>query len=381
MSAPRARSVFGDGAVDSLITQLLHAVGEDNNDDMIRRLIVTALEMDAEDVDRLELKIASQTLVEMLNAYKVFSADPGRAKVTVFGSARTDPADPDYALARDFSAAIAERDWMIISGAGPGIMTAAIEGAGVENSYGVSIVLPFESRAADIIDGDPKLAVFRYFFTRKLFFMKESDAYALFPGGFGTLDEAFEMLTLMQTGKTYPAPIVLLDAEGSNYWNGWERFVEESLAGNGMVSPADTSLYLHTHDPAEAVDYVCHFYSCFHSMRYVGKRLILRTHHPVSDDTVAALNAEFADIVAAGSIEVVPTTEAEVNDDDHVHLPRLGLQFDNRSFARLHEMIQRLNDLHGADDAAPLAHDLVHDLQPMPEEPDSGGSTSTHQTN
>ncbi len=373
--------MFGEGSVDALITQLLAAVGEDRNDDLIRRLIVTALEMDAADVDRLELKIATQTLVEMLNAYRVFSSHPGDAKVTVFGSARTDPADPNYKLAHDFSAAVAAKEWMIISGAGPGIMTAAIEGAGLENSFGVNIVLPFEQRAAEIIDGDPKLATFRYFFTRKLFFMKESDAFALFPGGFGTLDEAFELLTLVQTGKSYPAPIVLLDAEGSNYWSGWENFVENSLAGNGMVSPHDTSLYLHTHDPDEAVDYVCRFYSCFHSLRYVGKRLIIRTQRPLSDEALAVLNDEFGDLLVSGAIEAVETTAAEVRDDDHVDLPRIGLNFDNRSFARLHNLIIRLNDVGMSDQPTAMRHDLVHDLPVSADEVDNGESTNTNQPN
>ncbi len=381
MSAPRANSVFGVGAVDSLVTQLLASVGDDENDDLIRRLIVTALEMDAADVDRLELKIASQTLVEMLNAYRVFSAHPGHPKVTVFGSARTDPDDPNYRLAHDFSQKVAEREWMIISGAGPGIMTAAIEGAGIENSFGVNIVLPFEQRAAEIIDGDPKLATFRYFFTRKLFFMKESDAFALFPGGFGTLDEAFELLTLMQTGKTYPAPIVLLDDEDSNYWSGWEEFVQNALAANGMVSPADTNLYLHTHDPVEAVDYVCRFYSCFHSLRYVGKRLILRTREPLSAEAIGTLNAEFGDVVASGTIDPVEATEAEVRDDDHLDLARLGLRFDNRSFARLHQLIQRLNELGSEGQVPTTRHDLVHDLPSSGEDGESGESLSTNQPN
>ncbi len=346
-----------------MITELLAAVGHDTNDDLVRKLVVTTLQMDEADVGRLELKIASQTLVEMLNAYQVFSQHPERAKVTVFGSARTPPESEDYKLAQAFSKRMAEREWMIISGAGPGIMTAAIEGAGVENSYGVNIVLPFEQRAVDIIEGDPKLATFRYFFTRKLFFMKETDAFALFPGGFGTLDEAFELLTLVQTGKSYPAPIVLLDHPGSTYWSSWRRFVEEGLADNGMIRPEDTELFLHTNDPDEAAEYLCEFYSTFHSIRYVGKRLVVRLNAPLDAEAVATLNREFADIVTDGLIEASSATPTEVRDEDHVDLDRLVLNFDNRSFARLTGMIHRINDLGGRAGGA-AKRGLVHDLQP-----------------
>ena len=368
VTAPKTRSMFGDGQVDSLISQIISVVGEDSNDDLIRSLMIAALDMDAANMERLDLKIAAQSLVEILNATQVFSQDPLRAKCTVFGSARTKPGTPDYELAKDFSARIATKDWMIISGAGPGIMTAAIEGATVENSYGVNIMLPFEQRAAEIIHGDPKLATFKYFFTRKLYFMKESDAFALFPGGFGTLDEAFELLTLIQTGKSYPAPIVLMDHPDSNYWGGWLEFVRNELLGGGNINPHDLDLFLHTSDAQEAADYICNFYSCYHSVRFVGKRLILRLNHDLPDDALAILNTEFSDIVASGEIEKTDTTEPELRDHDHADLPRIGLRFDNRSFARLNQLILRINELsgHGAE---PTVRGLVHDihLQPDPE--------------
>ena len=367
VSAPRPRSNFGDEDVDRLISQLLLSVGEESNDDLVRKLIVTALDMDEDNVDRLELKIASQSLVEMLNAWRVFSPYSQRAKVTIFGSARTDPSAPNYAIARDFSSLLANRGWMAISGAGPGIMTAAIEGAGVENSFGVNIVLPFEQMAADIIEGNEKLATFRYFFTRKLFFMKESDAFAVLPGGFGTLDETFELLTLIQTGKSYPVPIVLLDHPGSTYWHSLRRFIDSELLDNGMIRSEDTSLFLHTHDPAEAAEYVCSFYACFHSMRYVGRRLVLRLNHEISDETVAVLNTEFADIVSKDSIERTETTESELRDNDHPLLPRLIFSFDNRSFARLTMLIRRINDLSGDRNVA-ATEGLVHDLEPEPDD-------------
>ncbi len=366
MPAPRARSTFGSEDVDRLLTDALSAVGSDHNDDLVRSLLVTALDMDSAEIDRLELKIASQSLAEMLNAWRVFSAYSDNAKVTIFGSARTKPGHPDYELTKVFGERLAERGWMAITGAGPGIMTAGIEGVGRENAFGVNIVLPFEQTAADIIEGDDKLATFRYFFTRKLTFMKESDAFAVCPGGFGTLDEAFELMTLIQTGKSYPVPIVLLDHEGSTYWSAWQRFVDEELLGGGMISEHDPGLYLHTHDPDEAVEYICAFYSCYHSIRFVGKRLIVRTLNALDEASLATLNDEFGDILAKGSIEPIEPTESEERDLDHLHLPRIALHFDNRSFARLVAMIHRINEL-GGSAGAKAVPGLVHDVGPSME--------------
>lgn len=370
MSAPRPRPTYGDREVDAVLTGVLATVGTDANDDLVRSLIVTALDMDDAEVDRLELKIAVQALVEMLNAWQVFSPYRDRSKVTIFGSARTDPDHPDYRLAVDFAAQMAAREWMTITGAGPGIMTAGVEGAGLDHSFGVNIVLPFEQRAAEIIDGDPKLATFKYFFTRKLTFMKESDAFALFPGGFGTLDEAFELLTLVQTGKSYPAPIVLLDHPGSTYWSNWQRFVSDELLDGGMIRGDDLGLFLHTHDPVEAADYVCAFYSCYHSLRYVGRRLVLRLRHPITEPVLVELNDEFADIVVDGRIEPIEATKAERRDDDHVDLPRVAFRFDDRSFARLVALIRRINDRAGESEATAANAGLIHDVAPDPEADD-----------
>jgi uncharacterized protein (TIGR00730 family) len=363
MTAPRPRTTFGEESIDRQLSEVLAAVGADANDDLVRSLMITALDMDAAEVDRLELKIASQSLVEMLNAWRVFSPYSDTAKVTVFGSARTKPDHPDYVLAQQFGKRLADRGWMAITGAGPGIMTAGIEGIGVEQALGVNIVLPFEQTAAPIIDGDDKLATFRYFFTRKLTFMKETDAFALFPGGFGTLDEAFELMTLVQTGKSFPVPIVLLDHGDSTYWSGWSRFVEDELLAGGMISPDDTDLYLHTHDPEEAVEFICSFYSCYHSIRFVGKRLIIRLRSPLTEQALATLNDEFGDVLTKGSIDVTDPTSAERRDDDHLDLDRLALHFDNRSFSRLVLLIRRINEL-GGKPGAGAAPGLVHDVDP-----------------
>lgn len=357
---------FGDEVVDRLLSDAIGATGSDSNDDLVRSLMVTALDMDQAEIDRLELKIANQSLAEMLNAWRVFSPWSDNAKATIFGSARTKPDHPDYQLAKVFGERLAGRGWMAITGAGPGIMTAGIEGTGRENAFGVNIVLPFEQVASDIIEGDEKLATFRYFFTRKLTFMKETDAFAVFPGGFGTLDEAFELMTLIQTGKSYPVPIVLLDHPGSTYWQGWQEFVDAELLGGGMISAHDTGLYLHTHDPDEAVEYICSFYSCYHSIRFVRNRLVIRLLSPLSDEALVTLNAEFGDIVAEGTIDAIEITSAEAKDNDHVELPRIAFRFDNRSFARLVALIHRINEL-GGSTGAKAAPGLVHDVHPQME--------------
>lgn len=368
MSAPVASTKYGDDEVDRLVSALLATVTPETDEALVRQIVVTALQMDADETARLELKIASQALTEMHHTWKVFAPYRHRPKVTVFGSARTRPGQPDYELSRTFGRLAAEANWMVITGAGPGVMTAAMEGAGVENSMGVNIVLPFEQRSNDVIHGDPKLVTYRYFFTRKLAFVKESDAFVLVPGGFGTLDETFELITLMQTGKTYPAPIVLLDHPDSTYWARWRAFIAEEMLAGGLVGEADLDLYHHTRDPAEAIRFICGFYAVYHSLRYVGDRLVLRLNRAVDDDVVATLESEFADIIVSGGIEAVGPTRLERRDDDVVHLPRLALRFDHRSFGRLHQLIRRLNALAAPAETPPVTPPGVHDVQPDPEE-------------
>jgi uncharacterized protein (TIGR00730 family) len=371
MNPPRPRRTFGDETIDLQISRLIELIGTDNNDDLVRSMLVSVLDMDAEDVARLELKIANQSIAEMLNAWRVFSPYDDRSKVTIFGSARTKPDHPDYKLATEFGRLMTKRDWMSITGAGPGIMHAGIEGAGRENSFGVNIVLPFEQQANPAITDDPKLASYRYFFTRKLSFMKESDAFALFPGGFGTMDETFELLTLVQTGKSYPVPIVLIDNPESSYWDGWRNFVAKELGERGMISDHDSELFLHTHDAVEAVDYICSFYRCYHSIRYVRNQLVVRLRNPLSNRALATLNEEFGDIVAKGAITPIETTPVELRDDDHVDLFRIGFRFDNKSFARLVGLARRINELDEHGDGQ-SARGLLHHVGP---EPDTDGET------
>jgi hypothetical protein len=252
--------------------------------------------------------------------------------------------DPGYEVARDFGRAMAERDWMVITGAGPGIMEAGIDGAGADRAFGVNIVLPFEQEVTPLLAGDPKLINYRYFFTRKLSFMKESSAFAMLPGGFGTLDETYELLTLMQTGRTPIVPVVLLEPDGSTYWESWLRFTETELAGRSLISPEDLALVRLCPTIEDAVHEVCSFYARYHSMRFVGRRLVLRLTSPVDDDELADLNREFADIVVGSPLERTEASAGEIDDDDVPSLPRIALGFDRRSYPRLRHLIDRLNE-------------------------------------
>lgn len=344
MPSRRARYRTGNEDVDTRIMELLDHAGVHRDEDLVFEMLVSAVRMGREAVDRGDLKLVNAALKELRYSFLVFEPYRDVRKVSIFGSARTQLDDPGYLAARDFGAAMADRDWMVITGAGPGIMQAGIEGAGPDRAFGVNIVLPFEQEATPLLEGDPKLINYRYFFTRKLSFMKESSAFALLPGGFGTLDESFELLTLMQTGRSAITPVVLIEPEGSTYWSSFIRFVENELAGRALVSPEDLSFVRVCATTEEAVEEVCGFYRRYHSMRFVGRRLVLRLTTPVPDDELAELNREFADIVTGTPFERVEASPSEVDDGDVPDLPRIALGFDRRSFARLRQLIDRLNE-------------------------------------
>jgi len=333
----------GDPELDRLISEF---VGELPRRDaqISEEIVVTALKLAREQVNTLDRKIVNATLKELRHAFRVFHAYKDVRKVTIFGSARTMPADPEWTVARDFSREIAERGWMVITGAGPGIMEAGHEGAGRERSFGANILLPFEAKPNVHIADDAKLINFKYFFTRKLTFIKEADAFVLLPGGFGTLDEAFELLTLIQTGKAPMHPIVLLDKPGGTYWDGLESFVRDILLDRGYVSPDDLSLYRRMDDHVEAVKHIDFFYSTYHSQRLVGKKLVFRLTREPHDKVLEVLSEEFADILHA-PIERTQASQGEIADDDVVDLPRIALRFDRIHTGRLRLLIDRLNEL------------------------------------
>jgi hypothetical protein len=332
----------GRADLDALVQQLVEAAGVSPDEDLVAEMVVSALRLGREAVDRGELKLVNSALKELRYAFLVFDPYEDTRKVSIFGSARIEEHSSEYEVARTLGRRMADEGWMVITGAGPGIMEAGIEGAGAASSFGVNIVLPFESEAAPVIAGDPKLINFRYFFTRKLMFMKESHGFVLLPGGFGTMDEAFELLTLQQTGRSALAPIVLLDPPGSSYWEGFRTFVSDELLGRGLVSPTDLDLFRICQSVDDAADELTGFYTTFHSSRYVGRRLVLRLNHDIDDATLRRINVDFGDI-AAGPIERIDATSSEIDDDDHPELPRLSLRFDRKGISRLRQLIDVLN--------------------------------------
>ncbi len=295
--------------------------------------------------DRLDLKIATAALAEIRDAFRVFAPYGKIPKVTIFGSARTQPEDPLYDQARRVAHLLAENGWMIVTGAGPGIMAAGMEGAGREHSIGVSIRLPFEQAPNSVIAGDSKYVSMKYFFTRKLMLIKESRAFLCLPGGFGTLDETFELLTLTQTGKGVPVPIVFLDMPGDTYWGAVKAFIEQQLVPRGLVSGDDVGLFLVTDDCEVAVSEIRHFYANYDSLRYVGDQLVIRLQQAPDDAQLAELNERFGYLCRRGRIERSAPLSVEVRERDAVDLERIRFTFARHGFAALRTLIDALNDL------------------------------------
>ncbi|HLX89088.1 MAG TPA: TIGR00730 family Rossman fold protein [Acidimicrobiales bacterium] len=330
-----------------LIERFLDSLGVTERHDLYRGILGTVVHLADEHTEALDLKLASAALAEMAEAFRVFRPYRHGMKVTFFGSARTLPDDPLYVQASRLAERVAAAGWMVVTGAGPGIMAAAMEGAGREQSLGVNIRLPHEQGANPFIAQDPKLVEMRYFFTRKLMLIKESDAYAVLPGGFGTLDEAFELLTLLQTGKAQPAPLVLLDVPGGSYWQGWRAFVDEQVASRGLVSADDHALYHVTSDVEEAANELLGYYRNYHSCRWVGDLLVVRLQQAPTRAQLEDLNREFADIVASGTIRPTKPLSPERSGADHVELPRIAFRFDRVNYGRLRQLIDALNALAG----------------------------------
>ncbi len=316
---------------------------------LIRDLAVTSFKLITDDRDTGELKLMAAALKELRYGYNVFADYAEPHKVSIYGSARTQPSDPDYALAREFSRRMAGAGWLVITGAGDGIMKAGHEGPGRESSFGLSIRLPFETNANTVIKGDSKLISFRYFFTRKLMFVSQCEAFAVFPGGFGTMDELFESLTLVQTGKSGMVPIILMEHEGGDYWKRWDEYVRACLLDRGMIGEEDTDLYLITSDPAVAVDHITRFYSVYHSSRYVRDDLIIRLNRSLPESAVEALNDEFALLVREGRIVQRGAYEVE---EDHLDLPRITFTHTRRHIGLVKRMIERINEF-GGDGGTP----------------------------
>jgi uncharacterized protein (TIGR00730 family) len=312
-------------------------------EELIRQIKETADKLMQDHATRGDVKLLSTALKELRYCFKVFSAYRDHRKVTVFGSARMKPVHPSYQQAVEFGKRMAADGYMVITGAAQGIMEAGHVGAGRDMSIGVNILLPFEQEANSIVQGDRKLMHLKYFFTRKLLFVKEAAAVVLFPGGFGTHDEGFEALTLVQTGKSHIFPIVMVDEPGGDYWKLWREYIDRCLLQRGMISPADMSLFKVTDSVDEAVGEVQNFYRVYHSMRYVDGELVLRLQKELSPEKLEQLNEGFADLLERGTIQQCPALPEESNEAQLLHLPRLRFWFDRRSLGRLREMINSIN--------------------------------------
>jgi len=334
-----------NGRAEELITNLIEEAGGSPHAEFLEEMIHSALRLIRNQTSRGDIKILNAALRELIYAFKVFAPYRGSRKVTMFGSARLAEETPEYHQAVAFARAMSAQGWMVITGAGEGIMKAGQHGAGRERSFGVNIRLPFEQSANEVIQNDPKLVTFRYFFTRKLVFVKETDAIALFPGGFGTMDEAFETLTLMQTGKSPLLPLVCVDSPRGDYWQAWDRYVRGTLLDRGLISAEDLGLYRVTDSLDDAVGEILAFYRNYHSSRYVGDRLVLRLQAAPDQEALAGLNRDFADILVAGQISTGPALPEEAGDLSGEGLPRLLLHFNRRNFGRLRQLIDALNRL------------------------------------
>lgn len=332
----------GDAATDAAIRELVAGCDLRQDGDLLTEMLGNVVRLCRDGSDRGELKLINSALRDLRRASSQFAPYTGRRKCSIFGSARTRPDEPAFVAAQAMGAALAESDWMVITGGGPGIMTAGIDGAGRDNSFGVTIRLPFEPMDGGGIVPMERLVRFRNFFGRKLTFMRQSQAYVVFPGGFGTMDEVFELLVLIQTGKSTPAPVVLFEPVGDNYWGRFMEFLDLELLQAGLISANDLDLVFVTSSTEDALDYINDFYVGYHSMRWVGDQLVIRLNHELSDERLAALNAEYGDVLVSGEIERTKPLAPELDDDDVIHLPRLVMTFDQRSYARLQRLVRDL---------------------------------------
>jgi uncharacterized protein (TIGR00730 family) len=344
MTSPQEKR-FLDAKLKKRIQELIIQQGGGANADLVEEIINNALKLLTDVTDRGDVKVIQTAIRELRLSFKLFAPYKDKRKVTIFGSARTLPSKIEYQQAVNFARKMAEAGFMVITGAGPGIMLAGHEGAGSEMSFGANIRLPWEQSANEVMLKDKKLITFKYFFTRKLTFVRHSDAIALFPGGFGTLDEGYETLTLMQTGKSQLMPLILIDRPGGTYWKTWDKNVREHLLRNQLISADDLFLYQYTDDVDQAVKWITRFYRNFHSTRFVKELFVIRLKNVPSPSAIESLNEDFADIINGEKIHLIEPTKEEREDNDYPTLPRIAFCFDRRQYGRLRQLIDVLNSL------------------------------------
>ena len=341
----RSRPVLSREEILHQISTLLDSPEDDLHAGLMRELLTGLLKLNDTHLDLLDIKIVNRAVKELRHAFGVFHGYRNRQKVSIFGSARTPSNDPNYSLAYQFARAIVQDGFMVITGGADGIMRAAQEGAGRENSFGVNIMLPFEQGPNSTIADDQKLITFKYFFTRKLMFQKEANAIALFPGGFGTHDEGFEILTLAQTGKSDPQPIICLQAPGCDYWDDWSAFVVRQLLQRKLINEEDMDLFVIVDSAEAAVNHIRRFYRRYHSIRFVGRQLAIRLKQAISSEQLEQIRERFSDLLSDGTFELRGPLDEELDEPALCDLPRLVFNFNRRSAGRLRQLIAHLNGL------------------------------------
>ncbi len=334
---------IGDKSVDGLINDLTCESCSTETEAILREIITTAVKLGRESDDKGDLKLVNNTLKELRYSFKIFAPYRQVKKAVIFGSARSKPSSAEYKMAEDFARKITGKGYMVVTGGGPGVMEAGNKGANMGMEFALNIRLPFEQKPNPFIYEKQKIISFKYFFTRKLIFIKETDATVLFPGGFGTNDEGFEMLTLIQTGKSKPRPIIMMEPAGSTYWEVWKRFVNNELLRNGYIEKEDLSLFRIVNTADEAIRLIEEFYRVYHSIRYVSGRTVLRLNRKISDKTLAAINRKFKGILTEGEIKLSPPLKEEIEKGEYPHLPRLVMYFDFHSYGKLTDMIHFIN--------------------------------------
>lgn len=335
----------GNKIIDKLICEITEKACRTKANYFLREMLTTVVKFGIESHDRGDLKLVNNALKEMRYSFKIFSPYRNVKKVIIFGSARSKTDSAEYKMAEEFTRKLTAKGYMIVTGGGSGIMEAGNKGAKAGKEFALNIRLPYEQKPNPYIDEKDKIINFKYFFTRKLIFVKETDATALFPGGFGTHDEGFEMLTLVQTGKSRPRPIVMMEPKGSTYWESWKRYVVGHLLKKGFIEKEDLKLFRITKTVDEAIKYIEDFYMTYHSIRYVSDLTVIRLNKEISDKMLDSLNRKFKDILTSGNIKRSPPTNKEIQEGEYFDLPRITMKFNMRDYGRLYEMIQALNFL------------------------------------
>ncbi|MFO1489037.1 MAG: TIGR00730 family Rossman fold protein [Verrucomicrobiota bacterium] len=341
----KAEKTAAELALRKKVQELIAFKGGGANEENVADIIESALKLLTDVKDSGDVRVIQTAIRELRYAFRMFAPYAGIRKVTMFGSARTAPSKTEYHQAAELGRKLAEAGFMLITGAGGGIMQAGHEGAGPDKSFGANIRLPWEQSANPVIQNDKKLVTFKYFFTRKLIFIRHSDAIVLFPGGFGTMDEGYEALTLMQTGKGQLMPLVLVDRPGGTYWKTWDKHIREHLLRDQLISPDDLNLYQITDDTDQAVRIITRFYRNFHSSRFVKELFVIRLKHAPTESAIEAMNEDFADIISGEKIRLVDPLPEEIERGEHLGLPRIAFGFNRRDYGRLRQLIDVLNGL------------------------------------